>query len=617
MIDAALGWRIGWQHEGACNDFVDQIEATGTCIRHKVQRCYFSCSYNNCNWISDDFTTPEGRYRDVPDGAILTHIDPKNPYYDWIRLYYKSCPLCTVCNNATQYETRPCANELNRNCFDCTVCLDGTYAEVPCGGADGKTDRKCSNCTICTADEFQEGYMHPLTGDNRTYDGLDCVPFSACNDLANGIWNGSHCEVCPPGTYKSNLVTCQACEAGTFNDVYGALECSACPVDSFAPVGSVSCTLCSSVCGNCLGSGLVPIGTMEGDCRCSVGFEFNATELGCSTECVNGWSSYYASPDQVNSIAEGVCYPCPTGTYWTADLKCTPCPAGMFNAVAGGSECQQCPPGSYSNQTGSSECTACPSGKYSITTGLSAVTDCITCNPGFFCSNGTRYPCVKKTTSNTGAASASECFCVEKHYMLSDGTCVMCPNHHTCPDKCAAVNHVTNSPRLGTRSPEEINKKKTAALTTPEKTEEEIKDSFIPPEERNVLDGEQHGRARAPRLRQPPACDDRGEPRPRPDARLDRRGDPVPELDQPSNSISPQRRNPGRRLEPGLYDDPVRRTGIHDGSRRCRRCLQQRPGRGGVQGTTLRRRRIRKGDRAHGHQQRPRHGLPDREDLTR
>lgn len=108
------------------------------------------------------------------------------------------------------------------------------------------------------------------------------------------------------------------------------------------------------------------------------------------------------------NAANGICTPCPAGTYSETALSisvvnCLLCPAGTYSAAVGAAN--------------RSTCLACPSGSFSAVLGATEVSVCLTCGPG--------------ATSIVGAQGQSQCQCVAGFYKDGD-SCKPCEQGYFC-----------------------------------------------------------------------------------------------------------------------------------------------------------------------------------------
>lgn len=129
------------------------------------------------------------------------------------------------------------------------------------------------------------------------------------------------CAPCEPGTgcgtNSANNRVAAACQAGRFNDVWGASTCQPCP--DFTASVTAGATRCQ---------------------ECAAGTTHNATRDSCQT--------------------------CPAGTFNTEPgTECRNCPAGTYREAGGdGTECVKCAPGTFASLPGSASCTDCSAGRF-------------------------------------------------------------------------------------------------------------------------------------------------------------------------------------------------------------------------------------------------------------
>ena len=296
-----------------------------------------------------------------------------------------------------------------------TACLDCPHPHMASEGTRCTCDRGAvfdvsgERCGLCFAGFFKAAigpgvcdlcpaYSQSLADGASACD--TCVPGAVpvqgvCRPCRPGFFffaaDGA-CEACPTGTYTASwgATACEECGAGSYAHIAGAVACTPCPPFSDADPGSPRCACQSGwimdaatqTCIPCpagyvqlLGGGCVPcpLGTYAqgaGDgvfCTpCPVG-TFSATigALACSpcppymTTAQPGAAGCQCVYGAVLDWARGVCVPCPTGAYISADAGCTPCPAGTFSAVAGASDCAPCPPGTSASAAGATACARC------------------------------------------------------------------------------------------------------------------------------------------------------------------------------------------------------------------------------------------------------------------
>ena len=132
----------------------------------------------------------------------------------------------------------------------------------------------------------------------------------------------------------------------------------------------------------------------------------------------------------------GKCAACPAG-YTCSNGQKTVCPKGSY--CNNGSK-YSCPSGKTTSGTGAksaSDCkaTTCPNGTYV------SGSDCPTCPKGYYCYGGNKYACPSgKTTSGTGNSSSGACSvnasstCPKGQYMGSNNVCLSCSKGYYCAD---------------------------------------------------------------------------------------------------------------------------------------------------------------------------------------
>ena len=157
--------------------------------------------------------------------------------------------------------------------------------------------------------------------------------YDICNECPVGTYKSTlsndECTVCPDNTISSvgsvnvlqcvcphgysNLqvgLPCIECEAGTYKDETGSVECTMCPYRKSSLPGSV----------------------LKSDCKCVEGYY---EDNGDCTRCPVGTTSPFGATSKVHCLCmpgwihggEG-CIPCPPGSYKSTignEIECTPC----------------------------------------------------------------------------------------------------------------------------------------------------------------------------------------------------------------------------------------------------------------------------------------------------
>ena len=314
----------------------------------------------------------------------------------------------------------------------CIACTAGSYASagacVPCSDGYFSATPAVQLCTRCPL------YSSSL-GD---YTGCACNP---------GYTSGS-------GGLDPVAGTCSACPANTYQPVGGqiSIQCSTCPPNSVTPVGLTAATsIASCQCG--LGYFTNPDGTCQ---LTPPGYYTNAVGMAAPIQCpVNqitpdsgGAAACSACPPFSASItlsqcacglgyagtlfgSQGTCSACPKNTYQPAaanvSTSCIPCPensATPVGAVAVSSlsqclcspgfyarkpdgACMAAPPGSYTASPGQSNYTAC--GVNSVTLPGGGASACSSCPVGAVAINATQCVCAAGYSGSFLAAAQGSC----------------------------------------------------------------------------------------------------------------------------------------------------------------------------------------------------------------
>ena len=142
------------------------------------------------------------------------------------------------------------------------------------------------------------------------------------------------CKICDPGQFAPALgAQCVSCPPDTFSSGYTALgQCAACPLgqSTYGASGSTSASACRCPAGMEQG----PDGACAG-CPVST-YSVNGTCTACpanSLATAGATSATSCRCDNGYKWADGVCEPCPKGTYWAgANSACRACPTGSTTA---------------------------------------------------------------------------------------------------------------------------------------------------------------------------------------------------------------------------------------------------------------------------------------------
>ena len=290
------------------------------------------------------------------------------------------------------------------------VCAGLCPAGFTCGGgADGVEPVACPEAHYCPV------------GSSAA---LPCPAGTFGN--ASGLQTEQECHACPAGHFcgpgvseptpcsrgtvapNENMVACNDCEAGTFQEEAGQTACEPCRPGLFCPVGA---------------SAPLP---------CEEGTHSSATNLASAGDCTTTTPGYYATTGSTEQT------PCPPGRRQPASKKgqCTDCEAGKFMNATGAMTCHPCRPGSFC-PVGASAPLPCEGGSYGAGAGLKTQAECKVCPAGTYCFAGS----TAATSCSKGTYAAAEgrqlCdACPEGKYQSDEGAsaCIECGNGFTCPE---------------------------------------------------------------------------------------------------------------------------------------------------------------------------------------
>ena len=239
-------------------------------------------------------------------------------------------------------EACPDGKEPNVMHTDCTVCpaghagMNGVCDLCTSGSAPSSTLTECLMCN--DPNEFDQ-----VSHSWASATGVECV---ACVAGRAADATNSECDVCPPGRYSSDGVTCSFCPPGEEPNI---VEFS---------VGATHCIEC-----------------LNGTHRHNV----DHPELGTMSSCET------CSPGQQPNADADDCETCPAGRYSTDGSMCIRCNAGE-EPDALQVECQACV-GTYSAD--GEECLACPAGSQpTVGYGASSCTACADLGSNLFSEDG-------------------------------------------------------------------------------------------------------------------------------------------------------------------------------------------------------------------------------------
>lgn len=324
---------------------------------------------------------PRGTYKAVVGDSstcvMCPHAEAVGYLYDTISTEEASVH-CTECNpnsGVIAHDHTQCYCDAGYFDYDAPITALSNCTACPAGSF--KATRGSDACVSCP-----EGSTSPAAAsscDECRQNEVEVENQCVCDAGFQRVI--SDCEPCPSGMFKADAgeYSCTACEEDTYSGPAPSTACQPCPSNSdtngldtqfrcFCEEGYepgavlgendvlLSCTACdvgsfkstggNEVCVSC-GNGSTTPSTASTVCECDVGFEGNAS-LGTCTFCPAGTSK--------GAIADGQCVPCEPGTF--AELAgqpdCAICPRDKFSN-ASATECSPC--GNFSNASeGSSRC---------------------------------------------------------------------------------------------------------------------------------------------------------------------------------------------------------------------------------------------------------------------
>lgn len=270
----------------------------------------------------------------------------------------------------------------------CKTCGAGKYSDVlGASTANAFSDEPCKACGT--------GRYSTTVGAGSQSTCINCGT-GKYSDVNVGT-SSSVCKACAKGKYSSaargtSASACQNCAEGSYNDETAQAACKFCPRGTFADLWGISGVgLSINICSDC---GQGRYNDQTGRCvkstntDTSVCVQAASLDAGAALVCKNCGAGRYSTANRGES--ESVCIDCIAGKYSNlerASGSCTDCNAGYFSA-AGASVCSGCQAGRYQNQGGQSSCTNCNAGKASDEVAATAESVCVSCNVGYFSTDG-------------------------------------------------------------------------------------------------------------------------------------------------------------------------------------------------------------------------------------
>ena len=370
--------------------------------------------------------------------------------------------------------------ELQDILLSCRPCVPGSFKEH-------KDHELCSYCGAPSRDHGSKLLHHfgaPDGGADNYSHCLACPVFSGQDSLAVGpnllvMDNFTDCK-CFPGHENRTAQSCSACPPYMVQTAYSDDACAFCAPGHFFVERHLACGACHLAADGGPAHELLVLSSLDpalpwgadgGDCVCRLGHERDATDTcrACATgkfrgsnrtrfcaECPadtyqNTTANLQCRPCPPNSstlgvfgktliehcvcgpgfqpLAEGLCLPCPAGTFRQSRLAneseqaCVQCPADHY-CPAGSVVPQPCPPGELA-LPGSAEIDhcLCPPGRGRAPGPAHAPqalsNPCLLCAHAFFAPARSNSPCdacpALKNTSALGATTLANCTCVPGH----------------------------------------------------------------------------------------------------------------------------------------------------------------------------------------------------------
>lgn len=384
------------------------------------------------------------------------------------------CPQGYYCANPSQNPVicppGTFSNEGASECSSCPAgyyCTGGTAAPVLCPTGRysfaGESSTACQPCI--EGYECAQGSTSPTPPSGKCSSGTYCENTNArslCPAGTYGIGGGlssqaTACGICPAGYFCaigteaiSEAILCprgyycpagttfateNACPAGTYNPLRGAVSsgaCRVCPAGFYCAAGTSHYS--SYIC--------------ERGWFCPEGSKAPGNAQG-PQQCPSG--TYYSSYGAKNATD---CQPCPPGYYCGGDNRCD----GTWTQSINGYNCPlACPAGTYNSlpyATNQVNCLPCPDG-YSCPTASSHPTK-HSCYPGHFCDEGTSctltgtvcYPPNNNPDTRCPAGTYTT-----SYHLKKEEDCSICWEGYACPTYSSALGCTANPADTGNSCP--------------------------------------------------------------------------------------------------------------------------------------------------------------------
>jgi hypothetical protein len=363
------------------------------------------------------------------------------------------CQAQVICT-PTQWETRAATHLQPRVCQDHTVCTS-TQWETKASGTHH--DRTCATHSDCDAGSFEIKAI----GTHHDRECQSCAPgkFTTVPNLVA-------CNACPAGQYQDatgSSTGCIKCGSGKFRNTDGAHNaepnaCSSCPTGQFQPKrGELACVKCAA--GKFRNNASAAVAEPAACTACLTG-QFQ--DMMGQVQCIKCVAGTYRNSSPASGVASSACSVCQAGKYQhvKGQVACVKCTSGKFRSTQGAfnaeaTACTSCEMGKFQPSAGELACIACSTGQYrTAAIASSTVVDaCFACPSEEYNDKVAQMRCVECAAGkfrNQGAASNPEptacTVCPYAEYQDQPGKleCIKC-----VAGKYRVIAALASSPELG------------------------------------------------------------------------------------------------------------------------------------------------------------------------
>lgn len=275
----------------------------------------------------------------------------------------------------------------------CYNCYDGLYQEsngqvacqqCPAGKYTPATNAPNTYCISCLVNYYasseKANSCEKCPAGKATAHTAIQIANSACTNCLAGYYkaqaDGENCVACEPGKYQTSAgqTFCTSCAAGLYSATTAATTptvCLQCKAGNYSLSSATSCSICIK--------GKYTNVSAATTCTLCVGEQAYAPNTGMTTcfQCIdkrqisepNKTYCFSCNDGEYEDRANGVCLPCPVGTYsdGTTNRKCKACRSGTYAATpktAVCDKCKACPDSFYRTNctvsAGGGYCERCP-----------------------------------------------------------------------------------------------------------------------------------------------------------------------------------------------------------------------------------------------------------------